>query len=576
MNIIGRMIERAKSERASSTGSEFDDNLDIDVQSALAPLPVSPASENKTHRQDWHAQDRHSEGRIAPFTQTAINNAAETEQAERIKLAAQRKADMAQMRNSRLTAHDEPLRDNPLRDTEVLERSTLSQKKSILLNPAQLQAPNQAHQANLETANGQMSQIQNPQPHAVQNNLEPSEILKAQEFVTSLQNYTRRSIEQQQKVDVRIRGLSGALEQIALRLATYERMEGRLEGALKSNKDLKLNIEKRKELYKALELRLKTLEPQYIATRDSLETARADLSNQWEVIGTQKEKIAKFNNLLSLAATKVAKTDSSLAALTDAYKQLQKDHRDQAVALSNAKRQAIEWKKASDSVSQKLAVRSQDYEALHIEAGALRAENSDLRKQVLDSGTAFENARYDYQSQITTLKGQISRRDEENMAIKAQLETIKSQMEESGGISAHREREILMLRQSVEAERERVRETEARMVDKAHMSDMNARALERAKMEYEVLNEKYATALSDVEMLRSMALNQSDKLARYAEISGSFDPRETLADTSNSHRSSERGTEFAPRAQNVKPSEGGTFDPEFKLKAVANSKLTRA
>ena len=382
-----------------------------------------------------------------------------------------------------------------------------------------------------------------------------TDITKAQDYVDALSNYSRRALEQSRQTDVRLRGLSGVLGQIELKLAKYGQLEAHLATTRASNQKLRNALDTRTQQVQALELKVKSLEPQYLASRKSLELARQDLATQRDVLIGQKEKLNKFNKLLSRAATRVAETDSQYGGLVQAYKILQTECRAQATDISNKVRAYVELKKETEVLQGKLELRTSEHEKMARALTALKTEYTDVKRRLSDSTSAFENSGYEFRSQVKLLKNQLVRRTEESRLLKIQVQNLKAQSEEEGGLSAYRERELRELKEGLEAERERVRIAELRSVDKAHLADMNGRALERAKLEYEVLNEKYATALSDVEMLRSMALTQNEKLARFATLSGTIDTRTTAMPAS--HLSAVQ----ARQRQNA--ADAGSFDPGF-------------
>ena len=548
MNIFGRMVERAKSEGQIARAEIGSKDSDIDFEAILAPLPSKNADQMR-------AQSRRAN---ISEVQRAAARTIKTSPSETSSQETSLQMTSAQMTSAQKTLVQKTAA--PL--TRPTPPTTLSAKQDkIAVNAPTVQ--NAPESPTSKSVNSEQSSVQSPKTMAPRD--EPkSDIAMANDYIETIRHYSRRTIEQQERSEARLRGLSGVLKQVELKLATFSRMEARLDAALKANKVLQGHIDDGKERSQMLELRIKTLEPQYVALRDTLETARIDLSTQRDVIRGQKEKLTRFNSLLSKAATRVAETDSRSASVAQAYKKLRSEFQEQTNDLSKKNRRLVDLEKGWDAMAKKLAVRNNDYEVMSVELKGLKNEHEDLKKRYLDASAAFENARYEFKSQITELKNKLLRRNEEYTTLNSHLESFKAQVEETGGISAFREREIVELKEAVEAERERVRVAESRMVDKAHLADMNGRALERAKFEYEVLNEKYATALSDIDMFKNMALSQNQKLSRYAAVSGSIDTEETKAPAS---RLAAIQSPKAQKSNHANRGDTGAFDPGFKARA---------
>lgn len=557
MNIFGRMVERAKSEGQIARAEVGSTDSDIDFEAILAPMPSKNADQMRAQTRRAHVSEVQRAVAWTIKTSPAETSPAETSTPETFTSET-----FASETASPETSS--PKMSAPL--TRPTPSTALSSKHDkMAVKPAPVKDITVS--ATSKSVNSEQPSVQSPKTMAPRD--EPkSDIAMANDYIETIRHYSRRTIEQQERSEARLRGLSGVLKQIELKLATFSRMEARLDTALQANKVLQGHIDDGKERSQMLELRIKTLEPQYVALRDTLETARIDLSAQRDVIRGQKEKLTRFNTLLSKAATRVAETDSRSASVAQAYKKLRSEFQEQTNALSKKNRRLVDLEKGWDAMAKKLAVRNNDYEVMSVELKGLKNEHEDLKKRYLDASAAFENARYEFKSQITELKNKLLRRNEEYTTLNSHLESFKAQVEETGGISAFREREIVELKEAVEAERERVRIAENRMVDKAHLADMNGRALERAKFEYEVLNEKYATALSDIDMFKNMALSQNQKLSRYAAVSGSIDTDETKPPASKlAAIQSTKAQKPKKKPKNTNRADSGAFDPGFKARA---------
>lgn len=350
------------------------------------------------------------------------------------------------------------------------------------------------------------------------------DIRDARDYVGSIHQDLRISAEQQQQAVNRIAGLTKTIEKMEVGLSALTRLEGEMATLSANHKQVSQDLSQKKAWASELQSKLQNLERQHAEARQQLEAAKSDIAARKDSDIQQKEDLKILKRDVTEISAKLSERDTQIANLKGTIERLQDDLHTQSIELSQKTRESVEFQKSNDALVTKLEARGKKGDMAMVELKALRVEHADLKTKYFETHTAFENARYDLKAQKTVFEDTLKRREDENLTLKTQIDQMNTQVRIKENMSTHMDQEIVSLRNSLEAERERLELTERRMREKATEADLNAQALERAKSEYERLNEKFSTALDDIETLRAMTIAQQEKLDRYAAVSGSYTP----------------------------------------------------
>ena len=100
-------------------------------------------------------------------------------------------------------------------------------------------------------------------------------------------------------------------------------------------------------------------------------------------------------------------------------------------------------------------------------------------------------------------------------------------------MGSHFDEETSGLRRALETERERNSVNEQRLQNQAETEARQARALAKAKEEYDALNAKFVDAMKDLDVFRQVNNVQSKKLENYAQLNKTPMPKRDYAPMRN-------------------------------------------
>lgn len=349
------------------------------------------------------------------------------------------------------------------------------------------------------------------------------DIRAARDYVDAIHMELRQSTEQQELAKKQLSSLTKSIEKMELGLSATARLQSETKRLTQENAKLQQDAEKKSVWASELESKLNHLERQHSEARAKLETARKDVAVQQDLDAAQKNELQDLKRDAVTLAARLEERDAKILSLKNANERLQEDLHSYSIDVSKSKRDVLELQKSNEILVSKLETHAKNSDLNQVELKTQRVEHDDLKSRYFEAMTTLENMRYNAKAQKTIFEETLKRRDDENLALKTQIDQANTQVRIKDNMSTHLDQEISGLRNNLEIDRERLAVTEQRYREKANEADINAQALERARREYETLNEKFSTALEDIETLRRTTLAQQEKLDRYAAVNGAYE-----------------------------------------------------
>ena len=275
-------------------------------------------------------------------------------------------------------------------------------------------------------------------------------------------------------------------------------------------------------------------------------------------MGDREKLVAQGREIESLSG-QLNHKDERLSAVELANQNLQDEVTQTSADLSTQNHRVMELQKSVEEQTARLETKTKDADSAAVELKNLRLDFNEVKAKYFEASGALENAKYDLKTQKNVNDDTLKRRDDEALALKSRIEQLNTQLRIKDNMSTHFDEEIVTLRNKLETERERNDRNEQRFRGKADEVERSARALARAKVEYEDLNAKFSAAMEDIDTLRKINQVQKQKLERYAAIGGvSVGQSMIKSDITRS------GGSIAPSSANASKREGGSS----RLKAV--------
>jgi len=345
---------------------------------------------------------------------------------------------------------------------------------------------------------------------------------QARGYVTTVAAELKSSAEQQQAALRRVNTLGDTISKLEVELSAMARLQAENKALGVEGGKLKKELSEKTAWASEQEGKLVNLERQHKKTRSDLEAAQAELSARKDSQASSQEKLTEVLTHSSQLKSQLAERSETLSAAQNIIKGLEADIAKQAGTLAAQDRKVLELQKSADALGTKLSSKTQAYDSAITDLKTLRTEFENLKTKYFETNGALDNANYDIQAQKKVFEDSLQRRDDENQAMKARLDQMNTQLRIKDNMGGHAEQEISTLRTTLENERARHDSNERSFREKSLEAERNAQALARAKSEYDLLNEKFSTAMEDIETLRRMNAVQQQKLEQYAAVGGVY------------------------------------------------------
>jgi len=356
----------------------------------------------------------------------------------------------------------------------------------------------------------------------------PEDIRMARDYVDAIHTELRQSSEQQQRANKKLFDLSKSIKRMEQGLSATTRLKAEADRLASENTKIQQDVAQKTALAAELDSKLRYLERLHSDTRDELERAKQDIAARVDIDTSQKNQLQTLQRDCVTLSTKLEDREARLINAGTVNEQLQSELHNRAAEISKNKREYLELQKSHELVLSEVDKYARNRDLTEVELKTQRHEYDDLKSRYVEAVSNLENARYNAKAQKSVFAETLKRREEENSVLKAKIDQASAQVRIKDDMSSHLDQEISSLRNHLQTDRERLVMLEQRFVEKTQEADDNAQALERARQEYELLNEKFSTALQDVEALRRTTMVQQTQLDRYAALGNRADPQTIL------------------------------------------------
>jgi predicted nucleic acid-binding Zn-ribbon protein len=346
------------------------------------------------------------------------------------------------------------------------------------------------------------------------------DISQARESVEFIVGELKASADQQQMSAKRMVALNKTIAKMESGLRHVTRLEAQ---NLRLGNDLqgvKKKLEQKTSWASEQENKLVNLERQHNDMRQQFENAKADIAQRTDREVGDREKLIKQSRDIETLSGQLGQKDERISTLEMSNQNLQDETALQAGSLSSQNHRVMELQKSTEELSTRLDAKTKASDVSTVELKNLRLDFNEMKAKFFEASGGLENAKYDLKTQKNVYEDTLKRRDDKALALKSRIEQLNTQVRIKDNMSKHFDEEIVTLRNGLETERERNDRNETRFRGKADEVERNARALARAKVEYENLNAKFTAAVEDLDTLRKINMVQKQKLERYAAIGG--------------------------------------------------------
>ncbi len=273
-----------------------------------------------------------------------------------------------------------------------------------------------------------------------------------------------------------------------------------------------LNVKsERDELRQELEA-AKAARAQLADKHTALSQDHATLELELSSTRAQRDAAAQKAELAEMAKAKLAETDAKRAS-----------------AMKAQAHRITELSSATEDLTARLADKTGAHDQSLTSLRELRTEHAQTKEKLIEGLNALQTAEYQLTQKDAAHQDAMSRRADEVTALRRQVEQLSAELRIKDGMGEHYGRDLGELRTALQAERERVGATEARLRDASDTETRQASALAQAKIDYDGLAEKFSDALRDIEALRKVNQMQRKTLERYAELGAAPQGRGTGA-----------------------------------------------
>ncbi|MEE9271999.1 MAG: hypothetical protein V3U57_01820 [Robiginitomaculum sp.] len=297
------------------------------------------------------------------------------------------------------------------------------------------------------------------------------------------------------------------------------------------------------------------LQPENVSLKSKLERVRSDLAKKilWaseleSKSNAYKARFEETHTELEDARTKLSTIEDRLSETNfgrveqeDSFDKLKAEHHDLLIIINDLKaenfgfkdtmqslekaetllaRQNTELQKQAEILSARITDEHREKEIAVSELKTLRLDYSELKADQMEAMSKLDKALYEVDSSQTALTDFKTRSDDKFFAFNSAIDGLKAQNKIDGDMTRYDNIEKEKFKVEAESERQRADVFKIKLDKKSIEMSENRAALARAKSNYEELNDKFLSLLSEMEGLRHEHKKQSLKLEEYSSISG--------------------------------------------------------
>ncbi len=359
------------------------------------------------------------------------------------------------------------------------------------------------------------------------------DVTATQDVVSAISKALKTGAEQQDLATRRLADLTKSMNKVDANVRQRMRLEGEVKRMNTELTTLRAELKKNRAWTQEQTTKLATLQKERDKLRGQLETSKSELSARVERESGLRESEFQLRKKGEILNKELNQRTMRLEELVLVQQRVQDELAQATGQVSSQTHKIRELQNVVEEFTLRLDEKTKSADASLAALRDLRLELHAAKEQLVAANSKLQSSEYEQESQKTLFDETLKRRADEILALKSQVEQLTTQLRIKDKMGSHFDEETSGLRRALETERERNSVNEQRLQNQAETEARQARALAKAKEEYDALNAKFVDAMKDLDVFRQVNNVQSKKLENYAQLNKTPMPKRDYAPMRN-------------------------------------------
>ena len=359
------------------------------------------------------------------------------------------------------------------------------------------------------------------------------DVTATQDVVSAISKALKTGAEQQDLATRRLADLTKSMSKMDANVRQRVRLEGEVKRMNAELTSLREDLKKNRAWAQEQTAKLATIQKERDKLRGQLETSKSELSARVERETGLRESEFQLRKEGEVLNKELNQRTTRLEELVLVQQRVQDELAQTTNQVASQKHKIRELQNAVEEFTVRLDEKTKAADASLAALRDLRLEHHAAKEQLVTANSKLQSSEYEQESQRTLFDETLKRRADEILALKSQVEQLTTQLRIKDTMGNHFDEETSGLRRALETERERNSVNEQRLQNQAETEARQARALAKAKAEYDTLNAKFVDAMKDLDVFRQVNNVQSKKLENYAQLNKTPMPKRDYAPMRN-------------------------------------------
>ena len=360
-----------------------------------------------------------------------------------------------------------------------------------------------------------------------------ADVTETQDAVSAISKALQNGAEQQELATKRLADLARSMNDMDANLRQGKRLQGEVERMDAELTTLREELEKKRAWAQEQSAKLANVQKERDKLRGQLETSKSELSARVEREAGLRDAEFQRRKEGEILNKELNQRTVRLEELVLVQKRVQEELTQAKGQASAQKHKIRELQNAAEEFKLRLGEKTKAADASLAALRDLRLDHHAAKEQLVAANSKLQSSQYEQTSQKNAFDETLKRRADEILALKSQIEQLTTQLRIKDTMGTHFDDETAGLRRALETERERNRVNEQRLQNQAETEGRQARALARAKEEFDTLNAKFVDAMKDLDAFRQVNNVQSKQLENYAQLNKTPMPKRDYAPMRN-------------------------------------------
>ena len=360
-----------------------------------------------------------------------------------------------------------------------------------------------------------------------------ADVTETQDAVSAISKALQNGAEQQELATKRLADLAKSMNDMDANLRQGKRLQGEVERMDAELTTLREELEKKRAWAQEQSAKLANVQKERDKLRGQLETSKSELSARVEREAGLRDAEFQLRKEGEILNKELNQRTVRLEELVLGQKRVQEELTQAKGQASAQKHKIRELQNAAEEFKLRLGEKTKAADASLAALRDLRLDHHAAKEQLVAANSKLQSSQYEQTSQKNAFDETLKRRADEILALKSQIEQLTTQLRIKDTMGTHFDDETAGLRRALETERERNRVNEQRLQNQAETEGRQARALARAKEEFDTLNTKFVDAMKDLDTFRQVNNVQSKQLENYAQLNKTPMPKRDYAPMRN-------------------------------------------